>query len=173
MGKKRTQSGITNFFSKAGPSDSKISKTSENNDIKATENEKNNDKVEKSIDILEENIENTDTTNVQEEKCSLCAEKSENPFLICKHIACPPDSIGPQAAIGPQRPQGPILPHRPIRPQEPVGAQGFPGRPRPDAVSQYCLNLARSDNDEVFQDIEQQNVETTEEHFLENETETD
>ena len=162
MGKKRTQSGITNFFSKAGPLNSKISKSSENNDIKATEKEKNNDK--------EENIENTDTTNVQVEKCSQCAEKPENPFLICKHIDCPPASIGPQAAIGPQ---GPILPQRPIRPQEPVGAQGFPGRPQPDTVSQYCLNLARSDNNEVFQDIEQQNVETNEEHFSENETETD
>ena len=162
--KKRTQSGITEFFSKAGPSNSKISKSSENNDIKATEN-KNNDK--------EENIENTDNTNVQVEKCSQCAEKPENPFLICKHVDCPPAPIGPQAAIGPQRPQGPISPQRPIRPQEPVGAQGFPGRPRPDTVSQYCLNLASSDNDEVFQDIEQQNVETIEEHFSENETETD
>ena len=82
MGKKWTQSGITNFFSKAGHSDSKISKTSENTDIKATENEKNNDKGE-------ENIENTDTTNVQVEKCSECAEKPENRFLICKHIDCP------------------------------------------------------------------------------------
>ena len=161
MGKKRTQSGIAKFLIKAGHSDPKISKT---------ENEKNNDKVENST---EENIENTDTTNVQVEKCPECAEKPENPFLICKHVDCPPAPIGPQAAIGPQRPQGPILPQRPIRPQEPVGAQGFPGRPRPDTVSQYCLNLTSSDNDEVFQDIEQQNVETIEEHFSENETETD